>query len=81
MSIARERTLELSITDGSAGYEIPARIHIMDHLGRDHVPDNAVIVPIAQGRWFACSGQTNMEIPVDTASIRIERGTEFGRLC
>jgi hypothetical protein len=69
--------LELSITDGTTGIQVPARVRIRDGSGKDHIAPDSVVVSIAQDRWFACSGQIRVRIPAGKALIRVERGTEY----
>jgi hypothetical protein len=69
--------LELSIIDGTTGIQVPARVRIRDGSGKDHIAPDSVVVSIAQDRWFACCGETRVRIPAGTASIRVERGTEY----
>ncbi|UCG46011.1 MAG: CehA/McbA family metallohydrolase [Phycisphaerales bacterium] len=74
---AKTGILELTISDTATGLEIPARVRIRDRFGKDHVPPGSAPVPIANDRWFACSGRVRMEIPAGPASVRVERGTEY----
>jgi len=69
--------LELSIIDGTTGIQVPARVRIRDRFDKDHIAPGSAVVSIAQDRWFACSGETRVRIPAGTASIRVERGTEY----
>ena len=69
--------LELSIVDEITGVQVPARVLIRDRFDKDHIPVDSVVVPIAQDRWFVCSGQSRMRIPAGEVSIRVERGTEY----
>jgi hypothetical protein len=70
-------TLKLSIVDKTTGLQVPARILIRDGFGKDHIPPDSVVVPVAQDRWFVCSGQMNMKVPAGTVLVRVERGTEY----
>ncbi|MHC4463313.1 MAG: CehA/McbA family metallohydrolase [Planctomycetota bacterium] len=69
--------LKLSIVDETTGVQVPARVLIRDRFGKDHIPTDSVVVPIAKDRWFVCSGQSRMRIPAGAISIRVERGTEY----
>ena len=70
-------TLKLSIIDEATDLQVPARVRICDRFDKDHIPPDSVVVPIAQDRWFVCSGERNMKIPAGMALIRVERGTEY----
>lgn len=69
--------LELSIIERATGTQVPARVRIRDRFGKDHIAPDSVVVSIAPDRWFVCSGETHLRIPAGTASIRVERGTEY----
>ena len=69
--------LELSIVDGTTGIQAPARVRIRDRSDKDHIAPDSVVASIARDRWLACSGQIRVRIPAGTASIRVERGTEY----
>ena len=70
-------TLKLSIIDEATDLQVPARVRIRDRFDKDHIPPDSVVVPIAQDRWFVCSGERNMKVPAGMALIRVERGTEY----
>jgi hypothetical protein len=69
--------LELSIVDETTGVQVPARVRIRDRFDKDHIPPDSVVVPIAQDRWFVCSGESRMRIPTGMVLVRVERGTEY----
>jgi len=69
--------LELSIIDDTTGSKVPSRVRIRDCFGKDQTPPDSVVVSLAEDRWFVCPGEVHMAIPVGTATIRVERGTEY----
>ena len=70
-------TLKLSVIDEATDLQVPARVRICDRFDQDYLPPDSVVVPIAQDRWFVCSGERNMKVPAGMALIRVERGTEY----
>lgn len=70
-------TLKLSIIDEATGLQVPARVRICDRFDQDYLPPDSVVIPIAQDRWFVCSGERNMKVPAGMTLLRIERGTEY----
>mgnify|MGYP001045582943 CR=1 FL=1 len=69
--------IELSVTEGSAGVNVPARIRVSDRSGKDYLPEGAVVVPIAKDRWFAGVGAVRIRVPAGEVTVRVERGTEY----
>jgi len=69
--------LKLSIVDKTTGVQVPARVLIRDRFDKDHIPTGSVVVPIAQDRWFVCSGQNRLSVPAGAVSVRVERGIEY----
>jgi len=70
-------TMKLSIIDEVTGLQVPARVRICDRFGKDHIPPDSVVVPIAQDKWFVCSGEREMKVPSGMVLVRAERGTEY----
>ncbi len=69
--------LKLSIVDKTTGVQVPARVLVRDRFDKDHIPPDSVVVPIAQDRWFVCSGESRLRIPAGAVLVRVERGTEY----
>ena len=70
-------TMTLSIRDAGTGRTLPARIRVRDSEGIDHLPAEAVVVSIAEDRWFCSDGSTTLEVPAGPLEIRVERGKEY----
>ena len=69
--------LELRTADAEDSGSVPARVLVRDSAGNDHVPPDAVAVPIHTDRWFLTSGIARLRVPAGKLSIRVERGTEY----
>lgn len=69
--------LELSVVDSSTRQAVPARVRIRDHLGKDHIPAGAPVIPIAHDKWFPAYGPVRFQLPAGAVSIRVERGLEY----
>ncbi len=69
--------LKLSIVEKTTGVQVPVRVLVRDRFDKDHIPTGSVVVPIAQDRWFVCSGENRLRVPAGVVSVRVERGTEY----
>jgi len=72
-----ESVLELTVIDASIGKKVPVRLLIRDHSGKDHIPNGAVVVLIAEDKWFVADGCVRLEVPAGSVLIRAERGLEY----
>ena len=78
MTTAQAAPLHLVITDSETKTVIPARVRLRDKDGKDHVPEDAVVVKIGhEDQWFACSGELDIDVPVGPLEIRVEHGAEY----
>ena len=73
----QEAQLELTIIDMANGNKIPARILVRDNTDKNYIPDNTVIVPIGNDKWFASLGSVKLNLQPATYIIRAERGPEY----
>jgi hypothetical protein len=69
--------LKLSIIDKTTGVQVPVRVLVRDRFNKDHIPPGSVVVPVAQDRWFVCSGENRLRVTAGAVSVRVERGTEY----
>ncbi len=69
--------IRYEIRDREARRRMPARVRIRNTHGKDHVPEGAVVVPIAHDQWFASPSIATLAVPAGEVSVRIERGPEY----
>jgi hypothetical protein len=73
--------LELVISDAETQQLTPARVRLRDASGTDHLPADAVEVPIGPDRWFVSNGTVRLAVPAGRMNLRVERGPEYDPVC
>lgn len=58
---------------------LPCRVLLHDQDGNSPTPPQSIVLTIGAENWFMSDGSTQLEIPVGTYQLRVERGLEFER--
>jgi len=66
----------LEIVD-ETGQPLPARVRVRDKSGADHLPSDALQVPLGLDQWFVTAGSSKLTVPSGPLEIRVEHGLEF----
>lgn len=69
--------LEVIVRD-EGGDLLPARVRVRDAGGKDHVPPETLVVPVATtDKWFVCDGRAALRVPAGAVEVRAEHGLEY----